>query len=66
MATKLDLVQKLSDAMANEGMELPLTAAQKAHLEHLMEKYGDQPEGGIPWPELRERLMRRVASRPAT
>jgi len=60
---KVELVRQIWDDIAEQALAVPLSPEQESELNHLLEKYGDKPSVGTPWPEFREKLLRRRSCR---
>ena len=54
---RLKLVEALWDSIAEFPEALELSAAQKQELDRRLEDYQNDPEAGIPWAQLKERLL---------
>jgi putative addiction module component (TIGR02574 family) len=54
------LVEDIWDSIAEVPEEVPLTATQKEELDHRLDAYHCDPLSGSPWPEVRERILRRA------
>ena len=54
---RLKLVEALWDSIAEFPEALELSAAQKQELDRRLEDYRNDPEAGIPWAQLKERLL---------
>jgi len=54
---RLKLVEALWDSIAEFPEALELSAAQKQELDRRLEDYRNDPETGIPWAQLKERLL---------
>jgi len=59
---KIDYVQSLWDHIAADVNTVPLTEWQKQVLDKRLAAYEKNPDAGVPWEELRERLRRKLAS----
>jgi putative addiction module component (TIGR02574 family) len=59
---KIDYVQSLWDHIAADVNTVPLTEWQKQVLEKRLAAYEEDPDAGVPWEELRERLRSKLAS----
>ena len=55
---KLMLLEELWDDLADHPSEVPVPDWQKRELEKRYEEYLRSPAEGLPWPEVRERLLR--------
>jgi putative addiction module component (TIGR02574 family) len=54
---RLKLVEALWDSIAEFPEALELSAAQKQELDCRLEAYEKDPEAGVPWEELKQRLL---------
>lgn len=54
---RIELVQSIWDSVAAVPEAVQLTAAQRKELEERVRDYRKNPEGGSPWPEVRERIL---------
>jgi len=54
---RIELVQSIWDSVAAVPEAVQLTAAQREELEERVRDYRKNPEGGSPWPEVRERIL---------
>ena len=54
---RLKLVEALWDSIAEFPEALELTAAQKQELDRRLAAYEQDPEAGVPWSELKARLL---------
>jgi putative addiction module component (TIGR02574 family) len=54
---RLKLVEALWESIAEFPEALELTAAQKRELDRRLEAYEKNPEAGVPWSELKARLL---------
>ncbi len=59
---KIDYVQSLWDYIAADVDTVPLTEWQKQLLDQRLAAYEKDPDAGVPWEELRERLRSKLAS----
>ena len=57
VAERLKLVEALWDSIAEFPEALELTAAQKQELDRRLAAYEQDPEAGVPWSELKARLL---------
>jgi putative addiction module component (TIGR02574 family) len=58
-AERILLVEELWDRIASEPGSVPLTPAQRAELDRRLDALEKNPDGGRPWPEVRDDLLRR-------
>lgn len=56
---RLELVEDIWDSLTDLPDSIPVTPAQKAELDRRLEKYRSQPHGGIPWTEVKNRILGR-------
>ena len=54
---RLRLVESIWDSIAEFPEALELTEAQKQELDRRLESYEADPNAGVPWPELKARLL---------
>lgn len=54
---RIELVQSIWDSVAAVPEAVQLTAAQREELEERVRDYRKNPDGGSPWPEVRERIL---------
>ncbi|MEO8218630.1 MAG: addiction module protein [Acidobacteriota bacterium] len=55
---RLELVEELWDTIAEDADRLPLTEAQTAELDRRLAAHDAEPDEGVSWPELRDRLQK--------
>ncbi len=55
---RIELVEDLWDSIAANSDSLVLTEAQAAELDRRLAAHDADPDEGIPWPELRDRLQK--------
>lgn len=55
---RIELVEAIWDTVHESQNDLPLTAAQVVLLEQRLAAYGENPQAGSPWEEVRARLER--------
>jgi putative addiction module component (TIGR02574 family) len=53
---RIQLVEDIWDSIAELPEEVPLTEEQKAELDRRLDAYHQDPTGGTPWEEVRERI----------
>jgi putative addiction module component (TIGR02574 family) len=58
-AERLELVEDLWDSIADDDEALALTGEQREDLERRLAEADDNPTGGSPWEEVRERIRHR-------
>ena len=54
---RLKLVEALWDSIAEFPEALELSAAQKQELDRRLAAYENNPDAGVPWAELKQRLL---------
>ncbi len=62
VAERIELAEDLWDSIVDIPDAVPLTDAQKAELDARLSARGSDPDDVSPWPELRDRLLRRRGS----
>ena len=58
VAERIQLAEDIWDSIAAVPEALPLTDAERQELDRRLELYAKNPDEGIPWDELKERLRR--------
>jgi putative addiction module component (TIGR02574 family) len=58
IAERIQLAEDIWDSVAAFPEALPLTDAQKAELDHRLQAYAENPNEGIAWDELRDKLRK--------
>lgn len=58
LAERLELVEDLWDSIAHESNQLSLTQAQMDELDRRFADYEANPDNGVAWEEVRDRLRR--------
>jgi putative addiction module component (TIGR02574 family) len=58
LAERLDLVEDLWDSIASESDQLTLTQAQMEELDRRFADYQQNPDAGVTWEEVRDRIRR--------
>lgn len=58
VAERLELVEQLWDSIARDADQLTLTPAQMKELDRRLADYEKNPEEGVPWEEVRDRIRR--------
>ena len=58
-AERLELVEDLWDSIARESDQLTLTQAQMDELDRRLADYEADPDAGVPWEEVRDRVRNR-------
>ena len=56
MEDQAQLVQRLPDRLEDQGYELEFTDDQKAELDRRLAAYGQNPDAGSSWEEVKGRL----------
>ena len=54
---RLEPVESIWDSIAEFPEAIELTEAQKQELDRRLESYKEDSNAGVPWPELRSRLL---------
>lgn len=57
---KIDYVQSLWDHIAADAGTVPLTDWQKKVLDRRLTAFEKDPDAGVPWEELRDRLRKKL------
>lgn len=57
VAERIQLAQDIWDSIAAEPDALPLSEAQRQELDRRLEDYRQNPESGVPWEQVRARLL---------
>lgn len=55
---RIQLVEDIWDSVAASPEEVAITEAQKEELERRLASYAQQPDEGIAWSELRDRIRK--------
>jgi putative addiction module component (TIGR02574 family) len=58
LVERLELVEELWDSIARESEQLTLTPAQLEELDRRFADYEKNPEEGVSWEEVRDRIRR--------
>jgi len=58
VAERIQLAEDIWDSIAAVPEALPLTNAERQELDRRLEAYAQNPDEGIPWNELREKVRR--------
>ena len=58
VAERIQLAEDIWDSIAAVPEALPLTDAERQELDRRLELYAQNPEEGIPWDELKEKVRR--------
>ena len=58
VAERLEIVEEIWDSIARDPSAFELTAEQREDLDRRMAEAEADPDGGVPWEEVRERLLR--------
>ena len=56
---RIELVEQIWDSIAAHPEQIELTEAQRAELDRRLEAMQANPDEGVPWEELRQRLARK-------
>jgi putative addiction module component (TIGR02574 family) len=59
LAERLELVEDLWNSIAGDSEQLALTQAQMDELDRRFADYEANPDAGVPWEEVRDRLRNR-------
>ena len=54
---RLELVEDIWDSLTDLPDTIPFTPAQKTELDRRIAKYRSNPHGGIPWGEVKDRIL---------
>ena len=54
---RIQLAEDIWDSIVSFPEAVPLTDAQKAELDHRLEKYRQSPEQSIPWSTVKEKIQ---------
>ena len=60
VAERIQLVEDIWDSIVADPESLPLTDAQRQELDRRLEMYAQNPDEGIPWDELKEKVRKSV------
>jgi putative addiction module component (TIGR02574 family) len=58
VAERIQLAEDIWDSIAAVPEALPLTDAEKQELDRRLELYAQNPDEGIPWDELKEKVRK--------
>ena len=58
IAERIQLAEDIWDSVAAFPDAIPLTAAQKEELDHRLQAYAQNPNEGISWDELKDKLRK--------
>jgi putative addiction module component (TIGR02574 family) len=58
-AERILLVEDIWDSLSEDGGALPLTDAQRSHLDERLAAHDNDPEAGSSWDEVRARILKR-------
>ena len=58
VSEKIQLLEDLWDTVVATPEQVHLTEAQKSELDHRIERADADPEGGVEWAVLKERLLK--------
>ena len=54
---RLELVEDIWDSLSDFPESIAVTPAQKSELDRRLAKYRSNPHGGIPWDEVKNRIL---------
>lgn len=57
---RVELVEAIWDTIAEQGAQLPITAAQKAQLDRRLADHEANPDDVIPWTEIKTEAIARL------
>jgi putative addiction module component (TIGR02574 family) len=58
VAERIQLAEDIWDSIAADPAALPLTDAQRQELDRRLESYAQNPDEGLPWEELKEKVRK--------
>jgi putative addiction module component (TIGR02574 family) len=58
VAERIQLAEDIWDSIAADPAALPLSDAQRQELDRRLESYAQNPDEGLPWEELKERVRK--------
>jgi putative addiction module component (TIGR02574 family) len=58
VAERIQLAEDIWDSIAADPAALPLSDAQRQELDRRLESYAQNPDDGLPWEELREKVRK--------
>jgi putative addiction module component (TIGR02574 family) len=58
VAERIQLAEDIWDSIAADPAALPLSDAQRQELDRRLESYAQNPDEGLPWEELREKVRK--------
>ncbi|HEX8149611.1 MAG TPA: addiction module protein [Pyrinomonadaceae bacterium] len=58
VAERIQLAEDIWDSIAADPAALPLTDAQRQELDRRLESYAQNPDEGLPWDVLKEKVRR--------
>jgi len=56
---RLQLIEEIWDSIAADPASIPLTSAQRSELDRRKREHRNDPSAAKPWPEVRDRLLKR-------
>jgi len=56
---RIRLAQAIWDSIAQDPDAVPLSEADKAELDRRLDAHGRDPKAGLPWPEVKAKLLGR-------
>jgi len=56
---RLELIEELWDSIVADPASIPLTSAQRSELDRRKREHRNDPSAAKPWPEVRDRLLKR-------
>ena len=60
VAERVKLAQAIWDSVAQLPEPFPLSEAEREKIDQRLEEYRRNPEATSPWPEIKERILRRA------
>ena len=59
VAERIQLVEDIWDSIATETTPPALSEAQRTELDRRLEAHAEDPQAGLPWAEVRQRILGR-------